>query len=519
MEDEYQCTVRLARRHGFGANSLDRAFPVFTGGRNFLCPPDRVSFCSRVSTIVSLTKKVATRLDWIARSLNFKRGELALGGLAALFYFFVLCGYFFLRPVREAMGVSRGMDDLRWLFVLTSIGSLAVVLMFGGVVSRLDRRRFLPIGYLFVILCLGAFSTLLVIDARAGGGLIGSDAETIVARGVGYTFYVWLSVINLFVNSLFWAFMVDVFNVDQGKRMFAFVGIGGTLGAIVGGWATNQISNMTESVYLPAGLMVVGAALFGAAIATMLTLDSAASRSQHSSLGKQSANQSVKHGGEIGGSFWDGATAVLKSPYLLGIGGYIVLMAIANTMIYFTQANIIVESTDTFSERVGSFALFDMLAQIATLITQMFVTTRLIKRLGVGVTLAILPAVTLTGFAVLAVWPIVGVMAIFQALHRATRYAVSRPARETLFSVVPPAEKYKAKPIVDVFLYRAGDVAGAGIDGALRALGSLSWVAAATVPLAATWGLLSLSLGRAQAKRVAEQMDSDTKPDNLTATP
>ena len=445
-----------------------------------------------------------TALNWLAKALNFRRGELPLAGLGALFYFCVLCGYFFLRPVREAMGVSRGMDELRWLFVVTSVSSLIMVLIFGGVVSRLDRRRFIPIGYFFVIVCLMAFAALLIIDGRAGGGLIGTDAETGVARGVGYTYYAWLSVINLFVNSLFWAFMVDVFKVDQGKRMFAFIGIGGTLGAIVGGWATTQISSMTDSVYLPAGLMLIGAALFGAAIATMLTLDSVAVRSEYSSLVKGATAPSGQRSdeGEIGGSFWDGATAVATSPYLLGIGGYIVLMAISNTMIYFTQANIILDATDTFSERVGSFAQFDMLAQIATLFTQIFITTRIIKRLGVGATLAILPFVTVAGFAVVAIWPVYGVMLIFQALHRATRYAISRPARETLFSVVPPAEKYKAKPVVDVFVYRGGDLAGAGIDGALRALGlSLAWVAAATVPLAAIWGVLSIGLGRAQAKR------------------
>lgn len=452
--------------------------------------------------------------DWAARLMNFRRGELPLGVLAALFYFCVLCGYFFLRPVRDAMGVSRGMDELRWLFVVTSLSSLVVVLLFGGVVSKLDRRKFIPIGYLFVIACLFAFSALLIFDAGAGGGLIGSDAETAVARGVGYTFYVWLSVINLFVNSLFWAYMVDVFSVDQGKRMFAFIGIGGTLGAIVGSTSTDVISGMTESVYLPAGLMLTGAALFGAAIMVMLTLDRFATRSEHSTLSAMGGGVTAgqQHGDQIGGSFWDGATAVATSPYLLGIGGYIVLMAISNTMIYFTQANIILDNTDTFSQRIGSFAQFDMLAQIATLITQMFITTHLIRRLGVGWTLTILPLVTVTGFAVLAVWPVYGVMAIFQALHRATRYAVARPARETLFSVVPPAEKYKAKPLVDVFLYRAGDVAGAGIDGAFRALGlALGWVAAATVPLAAVWVVLSVGLGKAQARR-----DTSGEPESGT---
>jgi len=148
-----------------------------------------------------------------------------------------------------------------------------------------------------------------------------------------------------------------------------------------------------------------------------------------------------------------------------------------------------------------------MMAQIATLITQIFITTRLISRLGIGWTLAILPLVTTAGFGVLALWPTFGVMALFQALHRATRYAISRPARETLFAVVPPDEKYKAKPIIDVFLYRGGDVAGAGIDGLLRSLGlSLSWVAMATVPFAGAWTALSLGMGRAQRRR-------DTAPD------
>jgi AAA family ATP:ADP antiporter len=455
-----------------------------------------------------------------ARLLNFKRGELPLAFLAALFYFCVLCGYFFLRPVRDAMGISRGMGDLRWLFVVTSMSSLIVVLLFGGVVSRFDRRRFIPIGYLFVIVCLGVFSGLLVVDAGAGGGLIGTDAETTVARGVGYTFYVWLSVINLFVNSLFWAFMVDVFSVDQGKRMFAFIGIGGTLGAIFGGWATNQVSGMTDSVYLPAGLMLTGATLFGLSIVTMLTLDRVAVRSQHSilSIERDAQTPGSGPGQRIGGTFWEGATAVVTSPYLLGIGAYIVLMAISNTMVYFTQANLILDNTDTFSQRVGGFAQFDMLAQIATLITQIFITTHLIRRLGVGVTLCVLPLVTVVGFAVLAIWPLYGVMAIFQALHRATRYAVSRPARETLFSVVPPAEKYKAKPVVDVFLYRGGDVAGAGIDGALRALGlSLGWVAATTVPLALIWGVLSVGLGRAQHRKDVASDSADPAGEGVAA--
>jgi AAA family ATP:ADP antiporter len=448
-------------------------------------------------------------IDRIASLVNMKRGELTLALLAVVFNFCVLCGYYFLRPVRDAMGVSRGMDDLRWLFALTSVVSLIIVLAFGGVVAKTNRRRFIPFAYGFVIVCLLVFAGLLVMDGMSGGGLIGTDTETLLARIVGYTYFVWLSAINLFVTSLFWAFMVDLFDVDQGKRMFAFIGIGGTLGALVGGSSTVWISNLTDSVYLPAGLMMIGATLFGIAIVIMLVLDRKAIASEHSRHTAEGAAAAVSGAStnepRIGGSFWDGITEVAKSPYLLGIGLWVVFMAVANTMIYFTQANIVLSTTDSFSQRVAGFGFFDAATQIATLLAQIFVTTHVIKKMGVGWTLAILPVVTLAGFAVLSVWTVFGVMAVFQAVHRATRYSMSRPARETLFSVLTPSEKYKAKPIVDVFLYRGGDLAGVGVDALFAALGmTLGWVAAATVPLAAVWALLSRGLGRAQQRKVVE---------------
>ena len=451
--------------------------------------------------------------DTVSRILNMKKEEQPLAVLSAVYFFCILCGYFFLRPVRDAMGVARGMDELRWLFVWTALVSLVVVLAFGGVVSRTNRRRFIPIGYLFVIGCLIVFAGMLIADGAAGGGLIGTDTETPVARYVGYVFYVWLSTINLFVNSVFWAFMVDIFDVRQGKRMFAFIGIGGTLGAIAGGWATNVISGMTDSVYLPAGLMLIGAAFFGLAIVVMLSLDRLVFGSQRSQLtadgvaieGRQRAgDRDVAGEGGIGGPFWEGAQAVVRSPYLLGIGAYIALMAISNTLIYFTQANIILDDRDTFSELVAGFAQLDVFAQVATLFVQIFVTTQVIKRIGVGWTLVILPVVTMLGFAVLSAWATFGVMAVFQAVHRATRYAISRPARETLFSVVSPSEKYKAKPFVDVFLYRGGDLAGAGVDSMFAAMGlTLAAVAAATVPVAGVWAVLCVALGRAQQAKDA----------------
>ena len=168
----------------------------------------------------------------------------------------------------------------------------------------MNRGRFIPAAYLFVIACLIGFAALLIQDVRAGGGLIGTDAQTGLSRGVGYTFYVWLTVINLFTTSVFWAFMVDIFDVDQGKRLFAFVGIGGTLGALGGGWTANRISTVTETPFLPAGLMLIGAGCYALAIAVMLILDRMAVRSEASSLGAVGAGGG---GGRVGGARVGGA--------------------------------------------------------------------------------------------------------------------------------------------------------------------------------------------------------------------
>ena len=209
----------------------------------------------------------------LSKLLAIHRTELPPVLLSASYFFTVLCGYNFLRPVREAMGVSGGMNDLRWLFAVTSVVSLVVVLCFGGLVARTNRRKFIPIAYLLVIVCLLLFSGILILDITSGGGLIGSSSETDLSRIVGYVFFVWLSVANLFVTSVFWAFMVDIYTVEQGKRVFAFIGIGGTLGALIGGWATSIISGSTESPYLPVGLMLTGAAFFSLSIFLVLWLD------------------------------------------------------------------------------------------------------------------------------------------------------------------------------------------------------------------------------------------------------
>lgn len=416
--------------------------------------------------------------------------------LSGLYFFCLLSGYFLLRPIREGMGVERGMGDLRWLFLVTCAVSLVVTVAFGGLVSRLDRRRFLPIAQRIVVACVLVFA---FVRWRANGE---------PGVWVGYVFYVWLSVVNLFLMSLFWGFMADIWSLAHAKRLFPVIGVGGTLGAIFGSTAAWTMAEWIGVVWQ----LVLAAAMFEAATWVMLITD------RCSGSGDQGAQVPRI---PVGGRFSDGLRAVVGSLYLLGIGAYIALMAVSNTLVYFTGANIVVDAEEELESRIGLFAQLDLWTQIATLLVQLFVTGQIIKRLGVGFAMCALPIVTVAGFFVLAwvsgtdgilAWQLFAVFAVFNAVHRATRYAVIRPARETLFSVVSAGEKYKAKPIVDVFLYRGGDVAGTGVERLISGVGiGLMGMAFAAVPLAVLWGGLGISLAwmqRRKALAVAEDEGS-----------
>ncbi len=438
----------------------------------------------------------------MARLLPVRRGEWPRVLMSGACFFFLLLGYFLLRPIREAMGVQRSMDELRWLFVTTCAVSLGVTLAFGGMVARMERRRFITIAFRVVMACLAGF-----IIARLTLGEPWRVAS-------GYVFYVWLSVVNLFMVSVFWGFMADVWSLEQGKRLFAAIGIGGTAGALLGSnfvwWMAARVEAWVQ----------IAAAVVAFEIAVQLvraidrTTGGASGRDHPTRAGASSpdARPGGDGGGEgLAGGLAGGLMALARSPYLLGIGLYITLLAVSNTLLYFTQARLVVDASDELGHRIALFAQLDAWTQLATLLAQLFVTARLIRMVGVGITLALLPAVTLGGFAALAWvsgiegiegWRVFAVFAVFNALHRATRYAVIRPARETLFSVVPAREKYRAKPIVDVFLYRGGDVAGAGAEKAIAAAGlGLMGIAMVAAPLALLWGGLALALAAAQGRK------------------
>lgn len=422
--------------------------------------------------------------------MNVERDELKLVLLCGACFFFLLFGYFLLRPLREAMGVERSMRDLRWLFIVTCGVSLLVTLGFGALVSKFTGRRFISIAFRAVMACLVVFIVLMQIP-------MGDQPRLYV----GYVFYVWLSVINLLMMSIFWALMADVWSLGQGKRLFAVIGIGGTLGAVLG---SNFVWWLAEAIN-PAIQMGIAVVMFECVVQIVRRIDPSVGNTQKQSAKTDHSTNSV------GGQWADGVREVIGSPYLLGIGLYIMFLAVSNTLIYFTQANLVSKASDELNTRISLFAQLDMWTQLATLLVQLFVTGHLIKRLGIGFTLAILPVVTVVGFVAMAwveqrpgvePWQVFGVFAAFSAIHRATRYAVIRPARETLFSVVSDATKYKAKPIVDVFLYRGGDVLGARVEALIAGAGlGIAGMAMTAAPLAFFWGGLSIALAVAQTKK------------------
>lgn len=442
------------------------------------------------------------RSPWIRRWLDIQPGEGAQVAFAIGFFFSTLCGYFMVRSVREAMGVEGGMSSLYQLFYATLIVMFIAHLALGGVMTRLRRSGFVPFLFRFLALNLLAFAA------------IRHFSPDRIGPAIGKTFYVWLSVANMFLTTLFWGLLADGFSLHQAKRLFPIIGVGGTLGAVCGSW-------IAKSAGLSAiGLMIGAAILWEVAVQAARHLE----RSFRESSGSEGSSPA---GGvtsdktdrdnvspRIGGDAWDGVKTVARSPYLIGICTYIGCMAIGNTLLYFTQARIVAEANPGDTQPL--FARIDLWTNLATLFVQLFITGRLTRVLGVAPMLLALPAVTMLGLAALAwfpeplaflypVYPLYGALLLVQAIHRGTRYAVARPARELLFTVVRRRDKYRAKSFADTVCYRGGDALGTVAD---KAAGTLS-VTVSTMPLFALplvllWGTVSVLLAIGQRRRLAE---------------
>lgn len=403
---------------------------------------------------------------------SMEPGEERATMLAGTYFFFALASYFILRAVRDAAGVAAGTDKLPWLFTGTLITTLVMNPVYSTVVARLPVRRFIPIVYrVFIALLLG-FAAIIKYGPPAFEPYLGP------------TFWILTSIYSLFIPSVFWGFMADTFRPEQGKRLFGFISVGGTLGALAGSFLTSRLAE------------VVGTPVLMVMSVTFLECAVQAVRRFPPSFRPETRARDDAHR-PVGGTSFAGISHVLTSPYLLGICLYMLMFTIGSTILYFQQAEIVGARYADREARTAFLATIDTVVQSLTVLAQLFLTGRILRWLGVAFTLAIMPVLSLIGFAALGTWETLAVFVVFQVVRRAGEYAFGRPAREVLFTVVPPEDKYKAKNFIDTFVYRGGDQIGAWSYSGLTAIGmATASIALLAAPLSAVWLMMALWLGR-----------------------
>jgi ATP:ADP antiporter, AAA family len=441
----------------------------------------------------------------LQRVFNVRPHELGPVLVAALYFFCILTALMVLRPAREALGMQRGIEAIRWLFMGTAVVTLAVNPVFGLLVSRFRRLHFITATYIFFALSLFGFYLLMVL------------APTAVGITTGQVFYVWFSVFNVFVTMVFWALMADRFSLEQSKRFFALIAVGGTAGAIFGPWLASVLA---QPLGTPALLLVAVLFLLLAVAAAWTVARLQPERQGAIDPEDDETPSAVDEGKVIGGSAWEGFRAVFRSRYLLGIAGFVITMTIMATFIYFTRLQMVAALGDDLDLRTTMFARIDMITQITTLVLQAVIAGHLMKRVGVSVTLVLLPVTVVLGFIGLALVASLAALIVFEAAFRAVQRALTRPARETLYTVVSREDKYKSKAFIDTFGYRTGDVVGAQAEGLLGRLGlGLTALASVAIPLAIVWAALAVWLGREQQRharaRVSQPRGLEPEPQTL----
>lgn len=435
-------------------------------------------------------------LRLLSRVVHVEREELPALGWTWLYFYAVLASYYVIRPIRDEAGVAGGVDNLPWLWTGTLIAVSISNPAFAALVARLPRVKFVSWSYRFFALNLIVFFFLL----RASSG-----AENI---WLGRVFYVWTAVFNLFVPSVFWAFMTDIFTRDQAKRLFGIISAAGTLGAMTGSILTATLAEHIPPVYL----LFFSAALIELSVVAVRRLAKLTERLRE--IRAAASNEQI-----IGGSVVAGIRNALRSPYLIGISFYMLMFTILSTVLYFQQAGIVDRTFSDRGARTVFFARVDLMTNALAFVLQLFAFGNLVKFIGVTLTLAVVPAVSAAGFALLGVYPTVAAVVVFQAVRRASNFAVARPTREVLFTVLPREDRYKTKNFIDTFVYRLGDQIGAWSQAALGAAGmglvGMAWLA---VPVSILWLLNGLWLGRRQEKLAAAAAPPSPLPAAAPAT-
>ena len=424
---------------------------------------------------------MTTLRESIQSLTNAKSEEVVPLAWAFLYFFFLLCGYYILRPVRDEMAIEGGVQHLPWMFTGTFVTLLVVTPLFGYLSARVPRHRLLLTVYLFFAANLIGFFVVMM--------------SHITPEWTARVFFVWLSVFNLFVVSIFWSFMADLFTPEQGARLFAVIAAGGSTGAMTGPLLTAGLTFVVPV----ATLMLISAVFLVGCCICIHQLDRWARHHLIAPVGQQ--------GEPIGGSIWGGIRLALTSPYLMGICVYLFCLTTTATFLYLEQARLIGMQIPSPESRTRLFAIVDLAVNVIAFITQAFVTGRMISALGLGSALVFLPIASVIGFSTVGLMPVLVVFILFTVVRRVGEYAISKPAREVLFTVVSREEKYKAKNFIDTAISRGGDAATGWIVNGVKAFGAtttqLAWV---LVPISLLWGWLGWSLARHEEQRRTEQV-------------
>lgn len=423
-----------------------------------------------------------------SRIVNVRPEEIRAMWLAFVFHFVVLAGYYVIRPIRDEIGADRGVENLPWMYTGTLVGMLIANALYSVIVARMSRRRFLPIAYRFAIFNLIVFFVIMRV-------LSPEQTRSVLAP----VFFVWVSVFNLFATTMFWSFMADLFRPEQGKRLFGFIAVGGSLGGILGGAVTSALVGKLGT----AAFLLISAAMFEIAAQCVRFFPS-----DFREHGNEAAAEKP-----IGGSFWEGAVHIARSPYLFGLILFIMLYTVTNTWAYFQQSDLAGAQLQNRAARTSFLANIDIAVNTITVVIQLFLTGRLLKWLGVAITLVLMPLLSGLGFLAIGFAPVLAVLATFQVMRRAAGFALLRPAREILFTVLRREDKYKAKSLIDTFGYRLGDQIGAWSYKGLHEVGlNISATSFLATPLIAFWCGLTIWLGRKQAVLARIQAENREQP-------
>jgi AAA family ATP:ADP antiporter len=421
---------------------------------------------------------------WVTRILGVKPGEFVAAAWSFTYFFCILGSYYVLRPVREAMAVESGPETIPFLFAGTFVVMLIATPIFGWVASRYPRKQFLPWVYYFFILNILGFWAAFTYAIDSGIDYV----------WLSRVFFVWISVFNLYVVTVFWSFMADLYTREQGRRLFGMISAGGTTGGLIGSYVTGSLAVQIGFQ----NLMPISAVSLVMAVFCIRQLRR---WMEHQNV---DTSDSIASNRPLGGSPFAGITHVLQSKYFMAIAGKSIIASLLGTALYMITANLVQDAFVDANERTRFFSDINLATNAIALVGQLLIVKHAVARLGIGVTMSAMPIISIVGFVLLAIEPTLAVVAILTVTRRSLGFAFSKPTTDMLYSVVTPEEKYKVKNFIDTVVYRGGDLIGTWSVRFLVAGIGLAGTSVVMLPFAAVWAGIALWLGGDYRRRAME---------------